>query len=977
MTFDLGQAVLLIFVYLLVLFGIAYITDRGWIPRKVVQHPATYVLSLGICISAWGFYGVIDLAYQFGYGALAYYLGTGAMFLFAPVALQPLVKLAQQFKIPSLADLLVFRYHNHTVGVLATLCMLLAVIPLMVLQMEAMADSLQILTRHSSAVYDLENSFISFNRVAALGYCIALVLFTILFGSKHEQHMGLITAMAFESLIKVCAICAIGLLSVYGVFNGFDGLDNWLVDHPENLDMLHSPIRDSSSHTLLLVFIATALTMPHIFQMAIVENPKRSNSIVTWAFPLFLLLMALPVFPILWAGLELALPLSPQYFTLGIPLFMDSPGFTLLAFLGGMSAATGALVVITLALTTMVLNHWILPFFRLDASRNVHSQLIWLKRFVILGVFAIAYTFYLLLQANHSLSDLALIAFIETLQFVPAIFAITYWPRGNYRGVLAGLIVGTSIWLIGLMIPIITKITVLPIFGEEIPIGQQHWNAISLIAIGCNCLAFILVSTFTQQSDEESYSAAICADDELSQPLRVTLDAHTADEFKERLGQALGQQLAATEVNRALEELGFPSNERRPYALRRLRSKLEINLSGLMGTSVAGEILDLYIPLKVPDAKGSTDINLMETRLTQYRDHLTGMAAELNNLRLYHRNTLYSLPMAVCSIGQDLEILMWNEAMADLTKIPSEDVTGSLLTDLPAPWDSVLASFSNGAQAHLYKQPIDLDSKEHWISLHKASLSSPIIESNIGQVILLEDVTELQLLEKELIHSERLASVGRLAAGVAHEIGNPITGIACLAQNLQYEESPDAAQETAHLILSQTDRVSRIVQSLMSFSHGGRHTQTELKPLYIRDCAEQAIQLLALQKEKTQVNYHNRVPADVKILGDVQQLIQVFVNLLSNARDASDEDSNIWIDGRSEPGVVTVDVTDEGSGIAPEHLEQIVEPFFTTKDPGEGTGLGLAMVYSIINEHKGELQVHSPVDKATHTGTRFSLTFPG
>ncbi len=976
MTFDLSQAILLILLYLTVLFGVAYITDRGWIPERIVRHPATFVLSLGICISAWGFYGVVDLAYQFGYGALAYYLGTGIMFLFAPVALQPLATLAHRFQIPSMADLLVFRYHSRSVGILSTFCMLCAVIPLMALQLQAMGDSLQILTRHSNAVYEMENSLMSFNGSAALGYCLILVVFTILFGSKQEQHLGLISAMAFESIIKITAICAIGLLAVYGVFNGLDGLDLWLEEHPENLEMLHSPIRDASSHTLLLVFIATALTMPHIFQMAVVESPRKSSTVVTWAFPLFLLLMALPIYPILWAGIELSIPLPPQYFTIGLPLYMDSPVFTMLAFLGGLSAATGALVVISLALTTMVLNHWILPFFRLDLNRNVRRQLVWLKRLVIFGVFACAYAFYLLLERQHSLSDLALIAFIETLQFIPAIFAINYWPRGNYRGVLTGLTVGTSLWALGLLIPTLAGLEEYSFWGFSVPVGLRHWNEVTLMAVCLNGLSFALISLVTRQSDEEYYSAAICADDELSLPVRVTLDAHTADDFKTRLSKALGESLAVAEVNRALSELGLPSNERRPYALRRLRSRLEINLSGLMGTSVAGELLDHYIPLKVPETQIGTDINLMETRLNQFRDHLTGMAAELNSLRLYHRNTLYSLPMAVCSIGQDTEILMWNQAMSDLTEIDTDTVTGSLISDIPQPWSQLLADFAMGEATHLYNQPIQVKGKSHWVSLHKASISGPIIEADVGQVLLLEDVTELQLLEKELMHSERLASVGRLAAGVAHEVGNPITGIACLAQNLQYEESPDAAHETARLILSQTDRVSKIVQSLVSFSHGGRHTSTEYENVTVGDCVAQAIQLLELQKEKTQVHYHNQVAPDIAVIGDAQQLIQVFINLLSNARDASEPDANIWVESRLDPNQVIIDVTDEGSGIAPEYIEQIIEPFFTTKDPGEGTGLGLAMVYSIINEHKGELEVTSPANPTTHKGTRFTIFLP-
>ena len=226
------------------------------------------------------------------------------------------------------------------------------------------------------------------------------------------------------------------------------------------------------------------------------------------------------------------------------------------------------------------------------------------------------------------------------------------------------------------------------------------------------------------------------------------------------------------------------------------------------------------------------------------------------------------------------------------------------------------------------------------------------------------------------MHSERLASVGRLAAGVAHEIGNPVTGIACLAQNLRYETDNAEVIETADQILSQTDRVSRIVRSLVSFSHAGQHTGHDFQPLSARDCAQEAINLLSLQKEKRAVEFINNIPRELIIRADNQRLIQVFVNLLSNSRDASPVYGKIIVEGEYQGDTVRLSVTDYGVGIPPEHLSRIFEPFFTTKEPGEGTGLGLAMVYSIVEDHKGTLDIVSPAHKDTQNGTRFIITLP-
>ncbi|MGI1680060.1 MAG: GHKL domain-containing protein [Cellvibrionaceae bacterium] len=988
MNFDLIQVALLCFTYMLVLFGIAYTTEKGWIPNSIVRHPITYVLSLGVFFSAWEFYGIVELAYNFGYGALAYYLGMGALFLFAPVALTPLTEIARRYQINSLADLFVFRYHNHAIGTLATLCMCLAVVPLLGLQLQAIADTLSLLTLNNSEntnnatqlqSLSLEKAGLTHREAIAFIYCLILAAFTILFGSTRERHRGLVTAMAFESLIKIFALCSIGLFSLFGVFGGLEGLDDWLADNPEKLSQLYSPIGEPASHTLLLVFISAAVAMPHIFHMSIVENSTKNRlSMLSWAFPLFLLFIAIPIFPILWAGLELKIPFSTQYFTLGVPMHANSPTLTIIAFIGGLSAATGVQVAIALALSTMILNHWLLPVLQLNTKRNVYRQLLWLRRALILVIFIGGFLFFLLVHNQYSLTNLALLAFIEGLQFLPGIISIAYWSRANSRGFIAGLSAGTLVWIFGLFFPAIFEMTEFSFFNilPSMPIGFSVWHYVTLIALTINVIIFISVSLLTATSIEEKYSAELCSADEISHPIRNTLDISSTQEFKNRLQEKLGQTISENEVNRALKELGLHHNERRPYALRRLRDKLEANLSGLFGVSIASEIIDEYIPYKIPTTSGNADITLIENLFAGNNHKLTGIAAELNNLRLYHRKTLQELPMAICSLGPDLEILMWNKAMETLTHIKGEDVTGSHLKNLKEPWQSLIFDFTKEKNNHSHNHSLMINDSNYWFSLHKASIEGPVATSADGQVIMIEDVTEIQQLEKELLHSERLASVGRLAAGVAHEIGNPVTGIACLAQNIQYESKNTEVLDTAKQILSQTDRITQIVQSLVSFSHAGSETSDQFDSVDMKTCANEAIQLLSLQKEKNHVNFINKINDELILSGNQQRIIQVFVNLLSNARDASENNSDVLITGVKQDDWVTIQVIDDGHGIAKSDIGRILDPFYTTKEPGEGTGLGLSMVYSIVSDHHGQIDIQSPSNESSGRGSCFTLQFP-
>ncbi|MFL0803702.1 MAG: PAS domain S-box protein [Agarilytica sp.] len=980
MTFSFFHVALIGIIYILILFGIAYATEKGWVPDKVVKHPIIYVFSLGIFASAWSYYGVIDLAQRYGYGALAYYLGTGVLFLFAPLTLKPLMELARRYQITSMADLLTFRYHSHSVGGFVTLCMLFAMAPLLALQIQAVGDTIHILTLYSGKNMNPEGLSFGSREMFALMYCVVIAFFAMLFGSNRDRHKGLITAMAFESLVKLFGLLAVGFFAVYYVFNGLGDIDQWLLDNPLYMEELSSKENLNSFHTMLLVFLSTAVSMPHIFHMTVVENKiEDATRIVSWAFPLFLFLMALPVFPILWAGMKLDSQIPVEYFPIAVPIASGNATFTIISFIAGLSAATGALIAIALSVATMIMNHWILPATPLRTKKEIYGQLIRIKQILIAVVIAIGYAFYIVLSNEFNLTDLAICAFIATLQFLPGTIGVVYWTRGNVGGFVAGLFIGMTVWFWGIFVPMLSgdHEYVVGVFDQDFALGIDLWTEITLWSLALNILGFVIVSLFTKQSDAERYSAELCSQDELSHPIRLTLDCRSPEDMVNRLSSRIGESTSQIEVDKALKSLALNPNESRPYALRRLRDEVEANLSGLLGIAMANEIINMQLPYIVPEADAATDITFMENRLSDMRDELTGVAGELNQLRLYHRRTFEELPLAACSVGKDMEIMLWNSAMEFLTGIRSEEVTGSTLNETLEPWGPLLTDFLASGKAHYYKQQVELAGKPHWISIHKAVIPSSFVQKVDSQVLILEDVTDLQQLENELIHSERLASVGRLAAGVAHEIGNPVTGIACLAQNMKYETEDEELLETAEQILSQTDRVSRIVHSLVSFSHSGKQEQDHVtEKVNLWDCANEAIHLVNLQKEKGSMRYENTIPHELKFIGDGQRMIQVFVNLLSNARDASPENALISIDGKAEAQNIHLSVTDEGSGIPEEIKDQILEPFFTTKDPGEGTGLGLAMVYSIVDAHKGSLEIISPVDSVLQKGTRFVLKLP-
>ena len=233
-------------------------------------------------------------------------------------------------------------------------------------------------------------------------------------------------------------------------------------------------------------------------------------------------------------------------------------------------------------------------------------------------------------------------------------------------------------------------------------------------------------------------------------------------------------------------------------------------------------------------------------------------------------------------------------------------------------------------------------------------------------------VETLDRIQKELLHKEKLASMGQLAAGVAHEINNPLGTIMLYAETLHREAGDDVVKrEDLQMIIDATHRCKRIVGDLLNFA---REQEMLTQETNIHDILEFAIKNVSSQSNFNRMHIIRRFMEDLPLIqADPAQLVQVFVNLLNNAADAMADGGAITITTRlSEGRSVEIDIADTGRGIAEEHLGKLFITFFTTKPIGKGTGLGLSIVYGIIKMHRGQIQVSSQVGK----GTTFTVTLP-
>lgn len=966
-------------IYLLLLFLIAYAAEQGRFPERLIRHPIIHVLSLGVYATSWTYYGSIGFAQSQGYLFLTIYLGVTIAFALSPVLLQPILRVSREYRLSSLADLFSFRYRSQLAGILVTLFMLLGALPYIALQIRAVTGSLQALSQEVAP------------HTLGLVFCIILVFFTIMFGSRHlpggEKHDGLVTAIAFESLIKLSALLAVGLFALFYVFSGPEGLEQWLAANPEALERFYRPVNEGPWSTLLLLAFAAAFLLPRQFHMLFAENRNpRDLHTASWAFPLYLLLINLPIPILLWGGSALGLEMDADYYALGIALQQPSGWLPVVVFIGGLSSASAMMIVTTLALSSMTLNHILLPTSFPDPEINLYRWLL-LGRRLLIGIIIMAgYGFYMLIEQHQGLVQMGLISFVAVAQFLPGILGLLYWPRANRLGFLLGLSAGIGVWIFTLLIPLLETSgivrTEFDIPALRLASGMDQWEFATFWSLALNTLLFVAGSLLGSQSRVEQEAARACC----CEPIAASggmVNAGKISDFVDELAKMLGLKTAQKEVRTALAELGLNESERRPRELRRLRERLERNLSGLIGPQLSHLLINRQLRID-PDTQValSDSLRYMDEQLEHSRVRLQGLSADLDNLRRYHRQILLDLPLGVCTIDNERQVTMWNLAMELMTGVRSNEAVGNTLQQLPEPWRTLLLGFASTLDDHIHHHEVKYAGYVRWFNLHKAAIPNllPLDENppnhatggeRIGQVMLLEDLTDLETLESELAHSDRLAFIGRLAAGVAHEVGNPLTAIASLAQNMRNKKNSRNISEGIEEILHQTRRISAIIQSLMKFSRSGDMGE-EIQACVIKDIADEAIRLVGLTQQGRRIQCGNHCPDDLTLEGDRQALYQVLVNLLSNACEASKPGDQVELLATDLGDEIRIEILDQGEGIPAEQKERIFEPFYTTKQPGEGTGLGLDLVNKIVHDHQGRIEI----DSAPGVGTRVIVDLP-
>lgn len=974
----------LLFIYLLIylsiLFLAAYYAEkREKIGRSIVSNPYVYSLSLAVYCTSWTFYGSVGKAATSGLSFLTIYLGPTLMASLWWVILRKIISIAKENRITTISDFIGSRYGNSIfLAALVTIVAVVGIIPYLGLQLKAIMTTFIILAGQTKGTI-------------GVGWFITLILgiFAIIFGARKldssERHEGLIFAIAFESIIKLLAFLTVGIYVTYFLFDGFSHIFE-LIKDTESGELLFLGGGTSISYTewgsLLFLSMMAIMFLPRQFHVSVVENSDVSHvSKAMWLFPLYLFLINIFVIPVAFGGLLLGgSSVDADNFVLTIPLGQQEYLLALFVFIGGFSAATGMIIVESLALSTMVMNNLVMPaIYRFHKTSGFPTIILNLKRIIIMGCVFMGYFFAVSVGEFYSLVDIGLKSFEAVTIFAPSILIGLYWKKGNKKGAIAGIVAGFIIWFYTLIIPAFIKAGVLNnegfisnilqselfhphhLFGLR---GLDKWTHSLFWGLFFNILCYVGFSIFTRQSGEEESQALLFVESYSTKALPFR-GSYSIQQIADILGQYIGRREADEFVDIFIARNNIERDTISQNDLVRLKHEAERVLSGALGSSIATIIFEDKMTL-TEEERGelSSSIKQITDTLRLSRQELADANRNLAYLKEFSENIIESAPVGIVTIDSFLKVRYWNKEMETITGIKKTEAFNTFILKT-LNWIPPEA-FIQSTQSEMTLQTPALQS-------FKINVS-PFKDPSGGYVVIFEDITEKKKMEEQLLQSSKLASIGKLTAGISHEIGNPLASISSLVQELRSLniDTKDDIQFTSESLRTIDNHIERIVKIVRSLGDFARISSAEKTLSNINEILDRTVNLVKYDKRFKNIEFSTDIKEIPPLQINPDKMQQVFLNLMLNAIDAMPEGGKLSVEMRRINRNVEIVFSDTGTGIEESLMDRIFDPFFTSKPLGKGTGLGLSICYGIIREHNGTITAKSKEGK----GTSFTINLP-
>ncbi|KJY74109.1 histidine kinase [Vibrio coralliilyticus] len=989
--------------YLGLLFLIAWYGDKQhrWLAR---WRPWIYSLSIAVYCTSWTFYGTVGQASNNPWSFLPIYIAPILVFTLGWRVLARLIITAKREHITSIADFIAARYgKSQGLAVAVTLIAVAGILPYIALQLRGITMGLEIVSPELPVAFETQGMDVSWFVVGALA------IFTMLFGTRHidntEHHRGMMMAIAFESIVKLVAFLAVGCFILYLALNRSD------------IELMSIASDTYQSPNLPTLLIHTVLTMmaivclPRQFHTMVVEN-ERAQDLHTarWLFPVYLVLMGIFVLPIAWVGQGLLSSASPDTYVISLPMAVGAQDIALLAFLGGTSAASGMVIVSTIALAIMVSNDLVMPLLlrRMKLAQRNHRHfsglLLVIRRGLILLLLLGAWGFYQALGNIHSLSAIGFLSFAAITQFAPALLGGMYWRNGNRKGVYVGLAFGFGLWLITLMSQtdmlagdansnFLLWLVTPPEALQAAGIKGSDWGIVLSVTI--NALCYVVVSLMTRSSLSERLQSASFVGTPMPESENISL-------YQSRVTVGELEMLAARFVGRQRVRIAFEQywaqqhetmlpNQQAPASLIRHTERV---LAGVFGASSAKLVLT----------------SALQGRNMQLEEVAT-IVDEASELYDFSRGLLQGaiehIGQGIAVVDKQLRLVAWNQRYLELFVFPQGLIqVGRPIADVIRHNAEQGLCGPGDPEDHVRRRIYHLEQGTR----HTSSRVRPdgrVIEvqgnpmPGGGFVMSFTDITvfrdaeqalkdanesleervhertqELEQLNKQLVSATQRSehesqSKSRFLAAVSHDLMQPLNAARLFASSLSEVAQEEETKRLSKHIESALEAAEDLIGDLLDISRleSGK-LDINVHGFAINDVLSNLdAEFSALAKQ--QGIEFEMVPSQLIVQSDPKLLRRVVQNFLTNAFRYNPK-GKVVLGVRRVGQQARIEVWDNGTGIDEDKQQEIFEEFTRGSQvrSDQGLGLGLAISKGIAHVLGHQISMRSWPGK----GSVFSIT---